>query len=257
MEVLFLGTCAYDYAPKLNEEFINAFDVDARRSSCLLMEGKYLIDCGDHALDSLRIAGIELSAISDVFISHLHRDHYNSDHIQAIAKAKKDKLRVWVREGANIPDMENVEVISMICGEKYTIDEGVFVVGTEANHDKKSCPQHFLFDVGGKSFLYACDGAWFCVDTYYRLRNAKLDLFVVDATCGDYLGDYRIGEHNCIPMLRIMMPSLKTFGAITDDTQIYLSHIAPSLHKPHKEIEQSVQSDGWKVAYDGLKVVVK
>ena len=256
MEILFLGTCACDYSPKLNDEFFNTFDLDARRSSCLLMEGKYLIDCGAHALDSLRIAGINFSAISDIFISHLHSDHYNSNHIQEIANSKKDKLRVWVKEGVVLPSMKNVEVVSMTCGEKYTVDDGFVVMGLQANHDSKAFPQHFLFDVDGKSFLYACDGAWVCVDTYYRLKDAKLDLFVVDATCGDYLGDYRVGEHNCIPMLRVLMPSLKNFGVITDDTQIYLSHIAPSLHKPHKEIEQSVQSNGWKVAYDGLKVVL-
>ena len=80
MEVVFLGTCACDYSPKLKDEFLNSFDFDARRSSCLLLDGQYLIDCGEHGLDSLRIAGVEYDAISDIFISHLHTDHFNAQH---------------------------------------------------------------------------------------------------------------------------------------------------------------------------------
>ena len=39
MEVLFLGTSACDYSPKLNGEFKDKFDFDARRSSCVLING--------------------------------------------------------------------------------------------------------------------------------------------------------------------------------------------------------------------------
>ena len=57
-----------------------------------------------------------------------------------------------------------------------------------------------------------------------------------------------------IPMIRVMIPSLKTVGIIDSHTQIYLSHIAPSLHIPHKQLVKSVQQDGFIVAYDGLKI---
>ena len=47
MNALFLGTCACDYSPKLKTEFADTFDFDARRSSAFLLNGRYLIDCGD------------------------------------------------------------------------------------------------------------------------------------------------------------------------------------------------------------------
>ena len=50
MEVLFLGTCAFDYSMKLKREFVDKFDLNARRSSSMLFDGRYLIDCGDHTL---------------------------------------------------------------------------------------------------------------------------------------------------------------------------------------------------------------
>ena len=141
-------------------------------------------------------------------------------------------------------------------GTEYTVDENVKVTGLLANHSEKVSPQHLLFEVGGKKIFYALDGAWFITETYNALKNANLDFLVLDCTCGDYLGDYRIAEHNSIPMIRLMLPSLKKWGVITEKTKIYVSHLAPSLHKSHEETVEILQKDGVFVAYDGLSLQV-
>ena len=256
MKLLFLGTCACDYSPRLKTDFVNSFDFDARRSSCALLDGRYMIDCGEHALESLEIAKVDYDGISDLFITHLHSDHYNVANVAKIAKGKKEKLRLWVRSDAVIPEIENVEVVYMQENEEYSVSQGVTIKGLKANHNQSVNPQHLLFKIQDKSLLYALDGAWFLNEAYYELKNANLDLVVFDATCGDYLGDYRMGEHNSIPMIRMMIPSFKVWGTINDNTKIYLSHIAPSLHKPHAEIVKSVLADGMEVAFDGLEVNV-
>ena len=73
---------------------------------------------------------------------------------------------------------------------------------------------------------------------------------------GDYEGDYRIGEHNSIGMLRVMLPSLRTVNIIDGHTKVYFSHLAPSLHKSHTETEQIAKELGASVAYDGLEVEI-
>ena len=256
MKILFLGTCACDYSIKLKTEFVDEFDFNARRSSSMLLNGRYLIDCGEHTLQSLRIAKIAYKDITDIFVTHLHSDHFNVRNIAEIAKDKKEKLRVWVRKGATIPEMSNVEIVEMVIGEKYAVSDNCFVTGLLANHDADVYPQHFLLECQDKKMLYACDGAWFLNETWYHLKETCLDLLVLDATCGDYLGDYRIGEHNTIPMIRVMLPSMKRWGTIVDATEIYLSHLAPSLHKSHQETVELVKTDGLKVAYDGLEVEI-
>ena len=130
------------------------------------------------------------------------------------------------------------------------------VTGLLANHNPEFFPQHFLLEVDGKKIFYALDGAWFLHETYYALKDAKLDLMVLDCTCGDYVGDYRIGEHNSIPMIRLMLPSFKRWGTIMENTQVYITHLAPSLHKPHEETVELVKADGLQVAYDGLQIEV-
>ena len=254
MEILFLGTCACDYSPLLQTTYKDVFDKNARRSSCALINGRYLIDCGYHCLEELRIAKIDLAQITDIFVTHFHSDHYNVECISQIAKASERTLRVWVRAGANIIAISNVEWKLMGKGIEYTVDENVKVTGLLANHNESVFPQHILLDVDGKKIFYALDGAWFLHETYYALKNANLDFLVLDCTCGDYEGDYRIGEHNSIPMIRLMLPSLKKWGAITEKTQVYASHLAPSLHKSHEETVEILQKDGVYVAYDGLSL---
>ena len=254
MEILFLCTCACDYSPLLQTTYKDVFDKNARRSSCALINGRYLIDCGYHCLEELRIAKIDLAQITDIFVTHFHSDHYNVECISQIAKASERTLRVWVRAGANVIAISNVEWKLMGKGIEYTVDENVKVTGLLANHNESVFPQHILLEVDGKKIFYALDGAWFLHETYYALKNTNLDFLVLDCTCGDYEGDYRIGEHNSIPMIRLMLPSLKKWGAITEKTQVYASHLAPSLHKSHEETVGILQKDGVCVAYDGLSL---
>ena len=254
MDILFLGTCACDYSPLLQTTYKDAFDKNARRSSCALINGRYLIDCGEHCLDELRIANIDLAQITDIFVTHLHSDHYNVKCISQIAKAGNRTLRVWVRAGAKVIAISNVEWKFMRKATQYTVDENIKVTGLLANHNESVYPQHILLETEGKKIFYALDGAWFLHETYYALKNAKLDFLVLDCTCGDYEGDYRIGEHNSIPMIRLMLPSLKKWGTIVENTQVFVSHLAPSLHKSHEETVEILQKDNICVAYDGLSI---
>lgn len=254
----FLGTCAADFSPKLKTDFVDCFDKDARRSAAALIEGKYLIDCGVHTVDSLRIAGVPLENITDIFFTHLHGDHFQAHNVAKIAAAKSEPLRLWISNDAKLPKIENTIVIRMPKCARAEIAEGIFVTGLYANHDENCAPQHLFFEIDGKRVLYAVDGSWIINATYRYLRQngTELDALILDCTCGDYEGEWRIGEHNSIPMVRLMLPSFRKVKIINDETQIYLTHLAPSLHKPHDETVEIVKPMGAKVAYDGLEIEI-
>jgi len=252
LEILFSGTCAADFSPKLKEEYKNAFDLDARRSSSMLINGKYLVDCGPHTLDALRIARVDRNNISHIFITHLHDDHFCPENIKAIASERKKPLYLWIRENAPDPHIDNVIIKRIPLFKKENVEGSVAITGLLANHDESSYPLHLLIKIGEKQIFYGCDGGWLINQTYEYLKRAELHMAVFDCTVGDYLGDYRIAEHNCIPMLRVMLPSLKTEKIITEKTSVIFSHIAPSLHKPHKETAETAREMGAVLAYDGM-----
>ena len=256
MKIKFLGTCAYDYSPRLEGDLKDSFDLDARRSSSMLIDGQILVDCGTHTQSSLDIAGVCYNDITDLVITHLHCDHFEPKNIEKIAKNRHIPLRLWVREDANVEKIEGVEIKRMPLYTPCELPNGAKITGMRANHDEKACPQHLLIEKDSKSIFYGCDGAWLLNTTYYHLNRRKLDLAVLDCTMGDYDGDYRIGEHNSMQMLRVMLPSLKTVEIIDDHTKVYFSHLAPSLHAPHEKTEQIANQMGAHVAYDGLELEI-
>ena len=250
----FLGTCAADFSPRLQGDLKDKFDKDARRSTAVLLDGAYLFDCGVHALDSIRIAGVDRKEIKHIFISHLHRDHYDPRNIAFIAQRQKEPVKLYVREDAELPYIPNVKIIRMKQFVTYEVDADMKVTGLTANHDEKVKPRHLLVEYKGKKFFYGLDGGWLINAAFNYLRESHLDLAILDATCGDYEGDYRMAEHNSIPMIRLMLPSLRTVGIVADHTKICLSHLAPSLHKPHEETVKIAEAFGACVAYDGMKL---
>ena len=257
MESVFIGTCACNYSKyehRFSEDLKDNFDNDARRASSLLIENRILLDCGPHASDALHIVGVGLEDITDIVITHLHPDHFISENIERIASAKSVPLYLWVSEDAELPEIKNVNVKRMKKFKTYNLSENIKITGLSANHDPQVAPQHLLIESNGKKLLYACDGAWMMTATFNYLSGSKLDAIVFDATVGDYEGDFRMAEHNSIPMIRLMIPSLKTKGIIADNTAIYLSHIAPSLHKSHEETVKIAEKDGFTVAFDGMKI---
>jgi hypothetical protein len=65
-----------------------------------------------------------------------------------------------------------------------------------------------------------------------------------------------MGEHNAIPMIRMMEKSFHTFGIADENTKIVLDHLARTLHPAFDEICASVEKDGYLVAYDGMQLSV-
>ena len=57
-------------------------------------------------------------------------------------------------------------------------------------------------------------------------------------------------------MIRLMMPSFRKVKIVDDETKIYVTHLAPSLHKSHDETVEIMREMGVLVAYDGLAIEI-
>ena len=255
MQYTFLGTGAADFSPLLERELADQLDKNARRSSSLLINGELLIDCGPHTVRSAELLGVNQSEIRNLLITHLHADHFAPDVIQTLAQGKKT-LHVWHCEGAPVPEIEGVTYHPLRPFETYTV-ERYHITALPANHT--GFPVHYSVTESAagkereKKLFYGCDGAWFLNETFYWLWNQLYDIFILDGTVGDTLGDFRMAEHNSIPMIRLMLPSLQKQGVIGPHTRVYLSHIARTLHTGHEELTALLSKDGLLAAYDGLE----
>lgn len=247
-DILFLGTGAAD---GINGSFPENFDnKNLRRCASALVSGSILIDCGPHILNSLKVAGVDKNGITDVMLTHLHSDHFDFNSFNALLE-ENPNLRLWCREDAVFPKEPNCEIIRMKSFCEYKVGE-FSVTGVPANHSEY--PQHLSFLKDGEKLFYGLDGAWFLGETVEFMKEKEYDVFVFDATVGDYVGDYRMGEHNSIPMIRLMVESMKTLNIVNKDTKLVLTHLAMCLHKSFAETEGLVEKDGFIVAFDGMKL---
>lgn len=249
MRITFLGTGAADFLPSLENEDRYTVAKDIRRCTATMLDKDTLIDCGPHLMDEIKIHNIEPKCIKNVLVTHNHSDHFSPDELQELQKRCGGILHVWHNKADVMPRLVGVELHPMQLHQTYNVGD-FLVTPLGANHDKGAV--HFSIVKGDKKLFYGCDGAWFLTDTFLYMRDQKYNMMILDATVGDYVGDFRLAEHNSIPMLRLMIPSFKTWSVADEHTVIVLDHLARTLHKSYEETCELVKEDGFVVAYDGM-----
>ncbi len=263
-QILFLGTGAADWPfdeypsdsrPLLAGEF--------RGSSSILLGGKILVDCGPTVPAAVEMFDVNLSLLKDVLITHTHEDHFSLKSLKSIAGRVGDsvKLNLWVERGAlakteSLGNIFNIRILEP--GREAEIG-GYSILPLAANHGVTNSPEiplHFLFSFPGRKLLYAMDGAWLMKAAWRAIMELELDCIIWDGTIGDLPGDYRIFEHNSIPMIRIMNQTLRANGVYTGSTRIILSHLARTLHPGHRELAEKLAKEGMESAHDGMVVKI-
>lgn len=253
MKITFLGTGAADFLPSLSDKNRYTLSKDIRRCTVTLLDENTLIDCGPHILDEIEIHHIDPTLIENILLTHNHSDHFDSDMLKSLQSLCGHKLNIWYNEEIELPSIENIIYHPMKIKSSYKV--GLFdVTALKANHIEGAV--HYSIEKNGKKIFYGCDGAWLLMDTYSYMRNKQYDVMIMDATVGDYDGDYRMAEHNSLPMIRMMVKSFETVGIINKNTKIILDHLARTLHKDYETTCHIAKADGFVVAYDGMIIYI-
>ena len=120
--------------------------------------------------------------------------------------------------------------------------------------DGDACAFHYIINTPhGKKIFYGLDGAWFLRPSWEEMKKHKFDIMVFDCTVGDSV-DWRLFEHNTIPMLRMMVEGIKMTDILEDNGLLVASHLARTLHDSHEETTQILQEINMLTAYDGMKL---
>ena len=239
MILRFLGTGAADwFAPDPSGE--------ARRMTSTLVDGCLLIDMMAHALGRIGDPG----AVTDLLITHSHADHYDPAAIARIAPVNLYADEGWA-DRIRIP---GVAVHPVREGVPFSA-AGFAITGMRGNHSTEGDGEHtlhYLLQKDGKNVYYATDGAWLMYREARLIRDNPLDALVIDATIGDgHEGDYRVFEHNSLPMVRIMVDSMRKTGMLKPGAPVFLTHLARTLHGRQAALE-AANPRPYVVCRDGL-----
>ncbi len=264
MKLLFLGTGAAGNAGKSEAEVAPG----SRRCASLLIDENVLVDVSRQSFDYLTKLGGDPSAVTDIFLSHAHGDHFNREALLQYAAAAKTKIRFWCHRGAlehlkfTDEDLQVVDVRPVeICDTWETA--GMTVTALPANHLvggflSEEKPLHYIFEKDGKKLYYGCDGGWYTAIEweYLRANNVVFDAVILDATVGDDAGNFRIATHNNIAMISILTLALHQNGMLTANALLIATHFAGSCYPKDKSKDEIFAELGIIAADDGKQIEI-
>ena len=257
--LLFLGTGAADWPWNDPPQPLPPAPGAWRRKTLTLVDDAILLDAGPSLSDALATFAVDPGRITDLLFTHTHSDHCDLASIEALltARGSQPPLRIWSPDPLPGLALAGGCVVQRIRPWETIHCQSYAITALPANHhvahdvQGSGTPLHYLFEGHGSRWLYALDGAWLRCEVRYHLEHLSLDALVIDATIGDIPDDYRVFEHNALPMIRLMVASLRRAGMLRPHAPVILSHLARTLHGPQAEIEALVADQGWTVAYDG------
>ncbi len=243
MHLLFPGTGASDWnGPDDRGEY--------RRHASALLDHTLLIDLTASVLDKIP----DPAAVTDVFFTHSHSDHFDPEALKALAPCRVYAHESWAEAIAG----DGLHVVPLRIGEPVRT-AGFTVIPLPSNHfsDRDSeTTLHYLIEKEGKHLLYATDGAWLTNREHRIIGNTVLDAVVFDATIGDgHPGDWRIFEHNSLDMIRLMCASMLKMGRIRETTLVFLTHLARCLHETQPILNRRTEKP-MIVCFDGMETSI-
>lgn len=251
-EIVFVGTGAADW--DINEKG-NFF----RRNSAALVNNNLLVDCGEHIFDFADSNNEPdlYKNVTDIIITHNHSDHIDGKSVSEIAENQKIRVGCCGEIQRLIGENINIDYTTFKPYEEQSIGE-YKITPLLANHyviaKGDDYAFHYIIETSdGKKIFYGLDGAWFLRPSWEEMKKHKFDVMVLDCTVGDS-EDWRIFEHNTIPMLRHMTGEIRNRGMLSENGMIVASHLARTLHVSHAETEKILKEFGVTAAYDGFKI---
>ena len=257
MNLTFIGTGAADW------DWRN-MPPNTRGSTATLIGKSCLIDAGPTVIRSLADAGVKPSQIAHVVITHSHSDHLQPTAIATLAEARHGKLTVWASPQA-LAALEAIPCIrhEVAAGTTFKCGRLTFTA-LPANHQTTHFdeePLNYFVESGGKTLLYALDGAWMLAKARslltMSLGKRKLDAVIWDATCGPTLNDWRFAEHNDLAMIDAMRKSMLGAGLVSSTTKHVFDHLARTLWPDEPAARAALAAAyGGIIAEDGSHLTV-
>jgi len=263
----FVGTGAADW-PVSDKSFYKDFftnreaRMQQRKFSCAIYKD-ILIDCGKMAFELLCEQQQDFSKLSHIIITHSHPDHFDAFTLsQLCTRIFPVQLTIWgVKDlEVQLPVCKNLTFHCIECFKPFEIG-AMRITAVPSNHwvvETGEQTVNFLIqDIEeDKTIFYGLDGAGIPIISWNELSKYKYDLIVLECTTGCDENDKRAFSHNNVTMVKILAGALRAYKVLKPEGRIYVSHIAATLHKSHKELQTQLNEIDVIVAQDGLCIEI-
>ena len=287
MQVTFLGTGA---APSMPSPFCacyvctNARRVggkNLRRRSSIIINDDLLVDIGPDVATASFEHNLSLANISVCLQTHAHEDHLDAEFIISrhaeygtvvanglLFVGSGETLRVVDEivcrrcEYGSIFDPNTqaalkMKVLTVAPYEACTVGN-YRVTGYPANHATDQASLLYSIEQGNHAVFYGTDTSVLSEEVWEHLilLGTRYDLLVLDHTYGIGL-DSRPADHLGSRDVIAHADRFRESGLLKDNGIVYATHISHEGNLEHDELDEYADRHGYRVAFDGLRLVLE
>ena len=227
-----------------------------RSQTSALLDGVLLLDCGPETPHAAQRAGVDLTRLRHVLITHAHPDHcapafllYRSwvlpSHgapLDVVGPAEVvEQARRWVA-----PESP-VRFLPVVAGDQLRLGAYDVRVLAARHGADDAC---VLFDVTGPGgrLLYATDTGPLPPSTVEAVQGAAFDVVLMEETFGDHTEHGT--DHLDLSTFPEQVRRLRAAGAVTQDTDVAAVHLS-HRNPPTPELSRRLSAWGARVVDDG------
>lgn len=287
MRIIYIGTAASEGLPSLFCQCRTCREARAhggkefRGRAGINVNEKLAIDFPPDIYHGARRAGVDLSKIEDIVLTHAHEDHFDAYELSTrrtpVYCVRDDDKKLTLHgtkragqiidgylPGAKDGSAENTPGLRFEYSPMYTpikTASGVTVTPLPADHDRNQECRILLLeeDATGKRFLYAHDTGLFPDETLEFLRGKPCDLISFDCTNVMQSGEH---GHMGLPADIKMKARLTEAGVCAEKTKLICHHFshngftADGKYWSLDEFTYEAAKHGFITAYDGMSVEI-
>ncbi len=221
-----------------------------RGQTAALLDEVMLLDCGPETPAAAQRAGLDLTRLRHVLITHAHPDHcapafllfrswVSDEPLDVLGPPQViEQARMWVAPEST------VRFVTVAAGEQHHLD-GYDVRVHAAEHEGG-----VLYDVTGTGgrLLYATDTGPLPGTTVDALRGGAFDVILLEETFGDLTTHGT--DHLDLATFPEQLRRLREAGAVTEDTDVVAVHLS-HRNPPEPELSRRLADWGARVFADG------
>lgn len=256
MKLQFLGTGAADF------DWSKYGEPGVLGSTSTLLNGHILLDCGPTTAAAFKRYGADPAAVTDIFLTHRHSDHFNVDSIRELFQGRNVRFHGSAQACELVKDI--CEVHPLNYGDTHEVGDVCRLTAIPANHKLVDLSEpaflYIITDQPGKeeskTLLYALDTAWMTSVAHNMLGNTYLNAIVWDATMSE-AGDWRIFDHSDPVMFKAMRQAFYNSGNIDDSVKVWFDHRARTLWPADPAAQEAIaERENVMLAHDGETVFI-